>query len=100
MTIFEWYDAEIHGRNGDVITHLNHRRIYLEAKINLLEEKISMLEEEVAKKKEKSIAKKVKFGKVMKIFKIFSCVIVVLIAVSVMKSRQKRKCNDGWLSIM
>ena len=53
---FEWYDSETEGtRQGDVISHLNHRRIYLEEKIALLEEKISMLEGELARKKEKEL---------------------------------------------
>lgn len=57
---FEWYDVEFTGRNGDVITHLNNRRIFLEEKINLLEERIAVLERDVTKKKEKKRALKKK----------------------------------------
>lgn len=97
---FQWYDTEFRGRNAEVITHLNNRKIYLEAKIELLEEKIVMLEEKVAKKKEKNREKKVKFGKYWKILKIFGFVTVVFIAVLVMKSQQKKNVNGGWLYVM
>ncbi|KAK1362801.1 GRF-type domain-containing protein [Heracleum sosnowskyi] len=55
---FEWYDGGFEGRHGEVITHLNSRRIYLKAKIELLEEKIVQLEAELTTKKEKKVARK------------------------------------------
>ena len=38
---FEWFDQDFSGRAFDVITHLNHRRIYLEEKLKLLEENLA-----------------------------------------------------------
>ncbi|KAK1355045.1 GRF-type domain-containing protein [Heracleum sosnowskyi] len=64
---FEWYGVEVAGRNGDVITHLNNRRIFLEEKINLLEEKITVLEQDIRKKKEKKRALKKKNVQYMKV---------------------------------
>ncbi|KAL1817034.1 hypothetical protein ACET3Z_019608 [Daucus carota] len=55
---FEWFDAETEGRQGDVVTQLNNRRIFLEEKISLLEEKVSMLEGRLAAKKKKAKALK------------------------------------------
>ncbi|KAK1404753.1 GRF-type domain-containing protein [Heracleum sosnowskyi] len=94
---FEWYDVEVEGRLGDIITHLNNRRIFLEEKICLLEDTITMLEGRVATKKSKKKALQAKFAKFIKIF---SFVIVILIAMLVMKSQKKKNGNDGWLSIM
>ncbi|KAK1365153.1 GRF-type domain-containing protein [Heracleum sosnowskyi] len=94
---FEWYDVEVEGRLGDVITHLNNRRIFLEEKIRLLEDTITMLKGRVATKKSKKKALQAKFAKFIKIF---SFVIVILIAMLVMQSQKKKNGNDGWLSIM
>ncbi|WOG95433.1 hypothetical protein DCAR_0414752 [Daucus carota subsp. sativus] len=38
---FEWFDQDFSRRAFDVITHLNHRRIYLEEKLKLLEENLA-----------------------------------------------------------
>ncbi|KAK1382317.1 GRF-type domain-containing protein [Heracleum sosnowskyi] len=37
---FQWVDEGFSGRAFDVITHLNHRRIYLEEKLKLVEENV------------------------------------------------------------
>ena len=38
---FEWFDQDFSRRAFDVITHLHHRRIYLEEKLKLLEENLA-----------------------------------------------------------
>ncbi|WOG82017.1 hypothetical protein DCAR_0101176 [Daucus carota subsp. sativus] len=38
---FEWVDDDFSGRAMAVITHLNHRRLYLEEKLKLVEENLS-----------------------------------------------------------
>ncbi|KAL8145735.1 hypothetical protein AgCh_003763 [Apium graveolens] len=45
---FEWIDEGFNGRAYDVVTHLNHRRVYLEEKLKLVEEN---LEEAVEKRR-------------------------------------------------
>nr|XP_017217006.1 PREDICTED: uncharacterized protein At4g04775-like [Daucus carota subsp. sativus] len=45
---FEWFGEEFCPRSLDVITHLNHRRIYLEEKLKVVEE---YLAESMEKKK-------------------------------------------------
>ncbi|KAK1393489.1 hypothetical protein POM88_012545 [Heracleum sosnowskyi] len=93
---FEWYDREFEGRHGEVITHLNSRRIYLEAKIELLEEKIVQLEVELATKKEKKVTRKKQVQKLMK----FGCFVIVLL-MDVMVIKMQRTVNvNGWQYIM
>ncbi|KAK1398088.1 GRF-type domain-containing protein [Heracleum sosnowskyi] len=93
---FEWYDGGFDGRHGEVITHLNSRRVYLEAKIELLEEKIVQLEAELATKKEKKVARKKQLQKLMK-FGFFA--IVLLMAVMVIKMQRTVNVNE-WKYIM
>ena len=38
---YEWFNQDFSGRAFDAITHLNHRRIYLEEKLKLLEENLA-----------------------------------------------------------
>ncbi|XP_074362702.1 uncharacterized protein LOC141702974 isoform X2 [Apium graveolens] len=38
---FEWFNQDFSGRAFDVITHLNHRRLYLEEKLKLVEENLA-----------------------------------------------------------
>ncbi|KAL1805327.1 hypothetical protein ACET3Z_028395 [Daucus carota] len=91
---FQWFDQEVDGRNGDVITHSNNRRIFLEEKIKLLEEMIVILEGKVAKKKGKNRA----MEKTVMISKLIICVFVALFAMLLMVC--KSKSNSGWLQLM
>lgn len=79
---FEWYDNDFTGRTKDVVVHLNNRRIFLEEKMSLVEEKLAM---EVEKKLAVENDKK-KLGRTVKIF---SYIIVVLVAVLMMKCTNK-----------
>ncbi|KAK1403507.1 GRF-type domain-containing protein [Heracleum sosnowskyi] len=86
---FEWFEEDFCPRALDVITHLNHRRIYLEKKLKLVEEELA---EHVVKKKALKLEKhelieeKVKLerdknrvGKQLKL-----CVFVVVLFVALM----------------
>ena len=88
---FQWFDQEVDGRNGDIITHLNNRRIFLEEKIKLLEERIVILEGKVAKKKGKNRA----MEKTVMFLKLMTCVFVALFAMLLMVC--KTKGSSGWL---
>ncbi|KAK1363814.1 GRF-type domain-containing protein [Heracleum sosnowskyi] len=51
---FQWFEEEFCGRSLDVITHLNHRRIYLEEKLKLVEENLAeSIEKKIVLKAEK-----------------------------------------------
>ncbi|KAK1389597.1 hypothetical protein POM88_017775 [Heracleum sosnowskyi] len=93
---FEWYDRGFEGRHEEVIIHLNSRRIYLEAKIELLEEKIVQLEAELATKKEKKVARKKQLQKLMK----FGCFVIVLLMVVMVIKMQRTVNVNGWQYIM
>ncbi|KAK1371657.1 GRF-type domain-containing protein [Heracleum sosnowskyi] len=86
---FEWFEEDFCPRALDVISHLNHRRIYLEEKLKLVEEELA---EHVVKKKALKLEKhelieeKVKLeldknrvGKQLKL-----CVFVVALLVALM----------------
>ncbi|WOH11656.1 hypothetical protein DCAR_0831146 [Daucus carota subsp. sativus] len=51
---FQWFNQEVDGRNGDIITHLNNRRIFLEEKIKLLEERIAYWKEKLLRRRAKT----------------------------------------------
>ena len=93
---FEWYDMEIEGRHGDVIIHLNNRRIYLENSIGLLEEKISMLESKLEAKKQKNQV----LQKTAKSTKIYCFVIVLLMAMLVMNFQRSASAKGGLLCLL
>lgn len=93
---FEWYDVECEGRNGEVITHLNNRRIYLEEKIALLEENIMQLQAKLAAKKEKKIARKRQLQKLMK----FGGFLIVLFMAMMLMKMQRTVNGKGWPYIM
>lgn len=61
-----------------MVVHLNNRRIFLEEKMNLVEEKLAM---EI----EKKLAVQANNKKLGRIIKLFSYIIVVLVAVLMMK---------------
>ncbi|WOH11753.1 hypothetical protein DCAR_0831244 [Daucus carota subsp. sativus] len=83
---FEWFAEEFCPRSLDVITHLNHRRIYLEEKLKVVEEDLAeSMEKKKLLKVERNLliearmkleAEKNRMKKQMKL-----CVVVVLIVV-------------------
>ncbi|KAK1362262.1 GRF-type domain-containing protein [Heracleum sosnowskyi] len=53
---FQWFEEEFCGRSLDVITHLNHRRIYLEKKLKLVEENLAKsIEKKIVLKAERKV---------------------------------------------
>nr|XP_017223666.1 PREDICTED: uncharacterized protein LOC108200106 isoform X2 [Daucus carota subsp. sativus] len=51
---FTCSEKAVDGRNGDIITHLNNRRIFLEEKIKLLEERIAYWKEKLLRRRAKT----------------------------------------------
>ncbi|KAK1381596.1 GRF-type domain-containing protein [Heracleum sosnowskyi] len=84
---FEWFDEDFTGRALDVITHLNHRRIYLEKKLKLVEETLAQSYEkrgleakimELNEGKMKFEAERKRLNKQVKLC-VFVCVVCVAI---------------------
>ncbi|XP_074364820.1 uncharacterized protein LOC141705840 [Apium graveolens] len=75
---FRWYDPQTLGRHGDVITHLNNKRIFQDEKMAFLKEQIAMLEEKLASSEEKRRDLKKKNGYYGKIYFIVIYLLVVL----------------------
>ncbi|KAK1403056.1 GRF-type domain-containing protein [Heracleum sosnowskyi] len=85
---FQWFEEEFCGRSLDVITHLNHKRIYLEEKLKLVKENLAeSIEKKIVLKAEKKllIEGRMKLDSekenLKKQLRLCLCVVVLLIAV-------------------
>ncbi|KAK1393838.1 GRF-type domain-containing protein [Heracleum sosnowskyi] len=88
---FQWFEEDFSPRALEMITHLNHRRIYLEEKLKLAEENLSKnVEKKKALKEEKKQliqeklkmeTEKNKMGRQMKIYVV--CLAVLMFALMI-----------------
>ncbi|KAL1803064.1 hypothetical protein ACET3Z_031711 [Daucus carota] len=88
---FQWCDEAFTGRAFDVVTHLNHRRLYLEEKLKLVEEdleqsceKRKLLKAEKLKLMEERAALEIEKKLLAKRLKLCLVVVVVVFAIMIL----------------
>lgn len=89
---FQWCDEAFTNRTLDVITHLNHRRLFLEEKLKLVEENLEqscekkkILKSEKMKLLQERAAVEVEKKLIAKRLKLCLVVVVLLLAIMTLK---------------